>query len=450
MSAITRYLAMLRLFGMLLCAAAMPSVATATVPVTAAVAASDVEEEAVEASAVGVEAEAARDAGYESAEVPALARRVTDLTATLGSAERARLEASLAALEARKGAQVAILMVPSTYPDSIEAYATRVFEAWKLGRKGIDDGVLVLVAKDDRRMRIEVGYGLEGTITDIDAGRIIREYMTPAFRQQDYAGGLEAAAQRLVRLIDGEALPPPPRDPLEPGAVRQTLAIAFLLGALGGVALLVRLRAWYWTLGAVVALAAALALGRHWPAGAMVALAEMVAVLGVGFGALLKYSRGARWFFAILVLYALGLFWAYGRYGLPVLHYGLAVPLSLGLTLLMLAGAWQGLRRGRRWAYLPGLLGLLLTLALECLLLLVDDPLNSIEALIILPAACLPLLIGCNFSAGGSGGGRRRGGDYASSSGSSSSSSSNSSSSSSDSFSGGGGSSGGGGASGSW
>ncbi|MHA5864222.1 TPM domain-containing protein, partial [Pseudomonas aeruginosa] len=151
---------------------------------------------------------------------------------------------------------------------------------------------------------------------------------------------------------------------------------------------------------AVVALAAALALGRHWPAGAMVALAEMVAVLGVGFGALLKYSRGARWFFAILVLYALGLFWAYGRYGLPVLHYGLAVPLSLGLTLLMLAGAWQGLRRGRRWAYLPGLLGLLLTLALECLLLLVDDPLNSIEALIILPAACLPLLIGCNFSAG--------------------------------------------------
>ena len=239
MSAITRYLAMLRLFGMLLCAAAIPSVATATVPVTVAVAASDVEEEA----------EAARDAGYESAEVPALARRVTDLTATLDAAERARLEASLAALEARKGAQVAILMVPSTYPDSIEAYATRVFEAWKLGRKGIDDGVLVLVAKDDRRMRIEVGYGLEGTITDIDAGRIIREYMTPAFRQQDYAGGLEAAAQRLVRLIDGEALPPPPRDPLEPGAVRQTLAIAFLLGALGGVALLVRPRAWYWTLG---------------------------------------------------------------------------------------------------------------------------------------------------------------------------------------------------------
>ncbi len=311
MSAITRYLAMLRLFGMLLCAAAIPSVATATVPVTVAVAASDVEEEAVEASAVGAEAEAARDVGYESAEVPALARRVTDLTATLDAAERARLEASLAALEARKGAQVAILMVPSTYPDSIEAYATRVFEAWKLGRKGIDDGVLVLVAKDDRRMRIEVGYGLEGTITDIDAGRIIREYMTPAFRQQDYAGGLEAAAQRLVRLIDGEALPPPPRDPVEPGAVRQTLAIAFLLGALGGVALLVRPRAWYWTLGTVVALAAALALGRHWPAWAMVALAEMVAVLGVGFGALLKYSRGARWFFAILVLYALGLFWAY-------------------------------------------------------------------------------------------------------------------------------------------
>ncbi|WP_370693211.1 TPM domain-containing protein [Klebsiella pneumoniae] len=116
-------------------------------------------------------------------------------------------------MEARKGAQVAILMVPSTYPDSIEAYATRVFEAWKLGRKGIDDGVLVLVAKDDRRMRIEVGYGLEGTITDIDAGRIIREYMTPAFRQQDYAGGLEAAAAtpRRRSVVPGAAPPLPGR-----------------------------------------------------------------------------------------------------------------------------------------------------------------------------------------------------------------------------------------------
>ncbi|MDF5980145.1 TPM domain-containing protein [Pseudomonas aeruginosa] len=179
-------------------------------------------------------------------------------------------------------------MVPSTYPDKASRPTRRGSSRRGSWRKGIDDGVLVLVAKDDRRMRIEVGYGLEGTITDIDAGRIIREYMTPAFRQarlrrRPGSGG----AARLVRLIDGEALPPPPRDPLEPGAVRQTLAIAFLLGALGGVALLVRPRAWYWTLGAVVALAAALALGRQPAAGAMVALAEMVAVLGVGFGALL-------------------------------------------------------------------------------------------------------------------------------------------------------------------
>ncbi len=135
----------------------------------------------------------------------------------------------------------------------------------------------------------------------------------------------------------------------------------------------------------------------------MVALAEMVAVLGVGFGALLKYSRGARWFFAILVLYALGLFWAYGRYGLPVLHYGLAVPLSLGLTLLMLAGAWQGCAERTALGLPAGPARPAADPGPGCLLLLVDDPLNSIEALIILPAACLPLLIGCNFSAGGSG-----------------------------------------------
>lgn len=444
MSAIMRYLVMFRLFGALLCAVAVnvPSVSAVAAPVSAAAPASAAAEDAVDGM------EGAADATYEPAEVPVLTRRVTDLTATLDSSERARLEASLATLETRKGAQVAILMVSSTYPDSIEAYAVRVFEAWKLGRKGVDDGVLVLVAKNDRRMRIEVGYGLEGAITDVDAGRIIREYMTPAFRQQDYAGGLEAAAQRLVRLIDGEALPPPPRDPIDPDRVQRTLGIVFLLGAFGGVLLLVRPRSWYWILGTLVALGAALALGRHWPVWAMVPVAQLVAFLGVGFGALLKYSRGARWFFAVLTLYALGLFWAYGRYGVAVLHYGLAVPLSLGLTLLMLAGAWQGLRKGRRRACLPGLLGLLLTLALECLLLLVDDPLNSIEALIILPAACLPLFIGCNVGSGGPGGRRRRGGGYQGAS--SFSSSSSSSSSSSGSFSGGGGSSGGGGASGSW
>ena len=141
--------------------------------------------------------------------VPPLARRVTDLTATLDAAQREALETRLAAIEQRKGAQVAVLIVPSTQPETIEQYAVRVFEQWKLGRKDVDDGVLLLVAKDDRRVRIEVGYGLEGAIPDAAASRIIAEYLTPHFRAGDFAGGIDAAVEVIGRLIDGEALPAP-------------------------------------------------------------------------------------------------------------------------------------------------------------------------------------------------------------------------------------------------
>lgn len=154
--------------------------------------------------------------------VPALNARVTDLTGTLDAAQRARLEQQLAALEQRKGAQLAILLIPSTGDESIEQYAVRAFEQWKLGRKNIDDGVLLVVAKDDRALRIEVGYGLEGAITDVLAGRIIREQVVPRFQQGDYAGGIQAGVDSLETLIDGEALPSPsggdgsrlPGDPL--------------------------------------------------------------------------------------------------------------------------------------------------------------------------------------------------------------------------------------------
>lgn len=142
--------------------------------------------------------------------VPRLSDRVTDLTGTLSAAERQALEDRLAEVQRRKGAQVAILIVPTTGADTIEQYARRVYDQWKLGRQGVDDGVLVLVAKGDRRARIEPGYGLEGAIPDIAAGRIVREQLTPAFRQGDFAGGLGTAVDSLIRLIDGEALPPPP------------------------------------------------------------------------------------------------------------------------------------------------------------------------------------------------------------------------------------------------
>ena len=149
-------------------------------------------------------------------EVPALTARVTDLTGTLDAAQRAALESKLAAIEQRKGAQVVVLMLPSTQPEPIEAYSIRVAEAWKIGRgvqdgRRVDDGVVLLVAKDDRRVRIEVGYGLEGAIPDAYARRIIDEAITPRFRQGDFAGGIAAGVDAITLLIEGEPLPAPSR-----------------------------------------------------------------------------------------------------------------------------------------------------------------------------------------------------------------------------------------------
>ena len=141
--------------------------------------------------------------------VPQLRARVTDLTATLAADQQAALEGKLAAFEARKGSQIAVLIVPTTEPETVEQYAVRVEEAWKLGRKGINDGVLLLVAKNDRHLRIEVGYGLEGAVNDATAKRIIAEEITPHFKQGDFYAGINAGVDRLIRVIDGEPLPPP-------------------------------------------------------------------------------------------------------------------------------------------------------------------------------------------------------------------------------------------------
>ncbi len=144
--------------------------------------------------------------------VPQLTARVTDLTGTLSQQEQAALETKLAQFEQEKGSQIAILLVPTTAPEAIEQYSLRVVEAWKLGRGKVDDGVLVLIAKDDRKMRIEVGYGLEGAIPDVIAKRIVSDVMAPAFRQGNFYGGIDAAVGYLARLIAGEGLPaPPPR-----------------------------------------------------------------------------------------------------------------------------------------------------------------------------------------------------------------------------------------------
>lgn len=139
--------------------------------------------------------------------VPPLKARVTDLTGTLRPAQQAALEQTLQAFEEKKGSQIAVLIVPTTQPEPIEQYAIRVAESWKLGRKGVDDGVLLLVAKNDRKLRIEVGYGLEGAIPDVVAKRIISEIISPRFKQGDYYGGVSAGVERIIKAVEGEPLP---------------------------------------------------------------------------------------------------------------------------------------------------------------------------------------------------------------------------------------------------
>jgi uncharacterized protein len=141
--------------------------------------------------------------------IPRLDSRVTDLTQTLSPEQIATLTQQLSSLEQAKGSQLAILMVPTTGDDTIEQYSIRVTDEWKLGRKGIDDGVLLLIAKDDKKVRIEVGRGLEGALPDVISSRIIREYITPEFRKNDYAAGIQAGVDRISKVIQGEPLPAP-------------------------------------------------------------------------------------------------------------------------------------------------------------------------------------------------------------------------------------------------
>jgi uncharacterized protein len=141
--------------------------------------------------------------------VPPLSGRVVDQTGMLGSGDIAALTQTLKSLEARKGSQVAVLIVPTTAPETIEQFSIRVAEAWKVGRKKIDDGAILVVAKNDRKLRIEVGYGLEGALNDVTAKRIIDEVITPKFRSGDFAGGISAGIDRIVGVIDGEPLPAP-------------------------------------------------------------------------------------------------------------------------------------------------------------------------------------------------------------------------------------------------
>ena len=141
--------------------------------------------------------------------IPDLSERVTDLTQSLSIADKAQIEEKLSAFEKKKGSQIAVLMVPSTKPEEIDQYSIRVVEKWKIGRKKVDDGILILVAKEDHKIRIEVGYGLEGAVPDVTAKRVISEIIAPKFKQGNFAGGLSDGIDKLIGLVDGEALPAP-------------------------------------------------------------------------------------------------------------------------------------------------------------------------------------------------------------------------------------------------
>jgi uncharacterized protein len=280
--------------------------------------------------------------------VPVLKSPVTDLTGTLDSNSLATLRQRLLALQQRKGSQVAVLMLPSTGEDSIEQFATRVFEQWHLGRKGVDDGVLVLIAKDDRRMRIEVGYGLEGAIPDVVAGRIIREEMVPAFRNGDYAGGIELTVSKLERLIDGEALPQERRGSESPNGWLLLFALAG--GAVAGIVLIrhwLDVRVALKTLAAFTAvlMVASVLLSPL----ALLPTVPFSILLGTIIGAVAARSRRSAWKTACIVGYLLAI-WAIATYfsdGRIVLFF-LAFPITVAVVLALLFGLFRSGAAGPR------------------------------------------------------------------------------------------------------
>ena len=164
--------------------------------------------------------------------VPPLQGHLTDLTKTLTAEQAQAIEQSLTTFEHRKGTQIAILIVPSTDPEPIEPFSMRVAEKWKIGRKREDDGIILVIAKADRTVRIEVGYGLEGVLTDLHTQRIIREIILPHFKRDDFYGGITAGIAAIIRQVDGEAIPGTASAKFSPGVA----PIGKPIGALEGIA----------------------------------------------------------------------------------------------------------------------------------------------------------------------------------------------------------------------
>ncbi|MBC2659896.1 TPM domain-containing protein [Pseudomonas sp. MSSRFD41] len=371
-----------------------------------------------------------------------LDRRVIDLTATLDSVTQERMVHKLEALEQRRGAQIAVMLVPHLGQQSIEALGNQLFRAWKLGRKGADDGILLLVAKNDRKVRIEVGYGLEPVVTDLLAGQIIARDLVPAFRQGDFAGGIDRALDDLILLVDGDLLPEPAGlpEPVERAVPLEAYALllAFVFGSVAGVMLAA---GWNWrrVLGGAVVLMAVLVGavgGQEWLAQLFVV--PLCMLIGGATFAGLWQARGVFYGVLGLLLY-IGLLTLLSQYlGSLTFLYGLAWPAGVLLVLgghwllyWMMRNSWRRSPRGFLWRF-----AVLLTLVL-LMGLGVDAWQAAQRWLTVVPFAYFLSFI---LFAGGIGlrwssGGGSSGGGHSSAGGG---------------FSGGGGSSGGGGASGSW
>ena len=382
--------------------------------------------------------------------VPGLDSAVIDTTGTLTADQRERIERRIAAFE-QGGSQLQVLVVPTTADESIEQYATRAFEAWKLGRKGVDDGLLLVVAKDDRRARIEVGYGLEGAIPDIAAGRVLDEYVVPRFRRDDYVGGIEAGVDKLIALAAGEALPPASKRG-DRGPNSNGIALALMLAAatLAGLAVGLGWLRWYWALGAAVLANAAAALLVA-ETGSLAIAAPWMLLTGYPLGWGLAKSGRVRRVAAVVVAVVAGLIVLGMAIGADKVLAGLGALLGLALVLGLLR-FWYFLFDELRRAS-PVRLGIALALAAVAAVLSGRIALREFDAA--LPAlaltgalswfASLVLLVALQPGALSGGGGSGDDDDRSSGGGSGGGSSGGGGS-----RSGGGGSSGGGGASRSW
>ncbi|MGV1017624.1 MAG: TPM domain-containing protein [Fluviibacter phosphoraccumulans] len=227
--------------------------------------------------------------------VPTLSARVIDQTGTLSSSEVASLDQVLSAFEKRKGSQLAVLIVPTTAPESIEQFGIRVADQWKLGRKKVDDGAVLIIAKADRTLRIEVGYGLEGALTDATSKRIIDDIIVPRFKQQDFYGGVLAGVQSIIAVVDGEPLPLPAKnEQFTEDDVYQVVPVVFIVALiLGGIlrSILGRMNGALVT-GGFIALMAWLILGAISIALLAGVVAFVVALTGIGGGGFGGGGRG--------------------------------------------------------------------------------------------------------------------------------------------------------------